>query len=40
MLISTIRDEELNRPGGTHLQKLISRFTLNTICGELVCVNI
>lgn len=26
---------ELDRPGGTNLQQLISRFTLNTICGEL-----
>lgn len=34
LLISTIREMEVDRPEGTHLQQLISRFTLNIICGR------
>lgn len=33
ILLREIHDNELNSLNGTHLQKLISRFTLNTICG-------
>lgn len=35
ILLKEIREKELNNPDGTHLQKLISRFTLNTICGKV-----
>lgn len=34
LLLQEIRDNEINNPKGTHLQKLMSRFTLNTICGK------
>lgn len=32
ILLNEIRKNEINKEEGTHLQKLISRFTLNTIC--------
>ncbi|KAJ6645533.1 putative cytochrome P450 4ac1 [Pseudolycoriella hygida] len=40
ILISSIRETELNRSGGTHLQQLISRFTLNTICESAMGVKL
>lgn len=33
LLLQEIRQNEINNPKGTNLQKLMSRFTLNTICG-------
>lgn len=36
LLLQEIRENELNNPKGTHLQKLMSRFTLNTLCGMIL----
>lgn len=39
ILLREIQEKELDNPDGTHLQKLISRFTLNTICGMTCDIN-
>lgn len=36
ILLHEIKTNELNRENGTNLRKLISRFTLNVICGKEV----
>ncbi|XP_055302936.1 probable cytochrome P450 4ac1 [Sitodiplosis mosellana] len=40
ILLREIRKNEVNNPEGTHLQKLISRFTLNTICESAMGVKL
>lgn len=34
LFINTIKENELNAPNGTNLQKFLSRCTINIVCGK------